>query len=89
MHFKISRFHCPCTGPQEQHQQFTLGPGSTAQGQETQDAKCALLYSAVPHSFGHESYSPKEALKTISLSRQDFQTNTAFYPLMQKESAGD
>lgn len=66
----ILSFHCPCTGPWDQHQQFPLGPRSTAQGQQTQQAKCALLYSAVPHSFGHKSYSPKEAMKTSSWSRQ-------------------
>lgn len=69
---------------------MTPGPGSTAQGQQTQGAQCALLYSAVPHSFGHEFYSPKEAMKTISLSRQTGLPHTAFYPLMEKEkSAGD
>lgn len=36
-----------------------------------------------------ETYSPKEAMKAISLSRQDFQTNAAFYPLMEKQKPSE
>lgn len=46
---------------------------------------CAtFLWSQVP-----ETYSPKEAMKTISLSRKDFHTNAAFYPLMEKQKSSE
>lgn len=36
-----------------------------------------------------ETYSPKEAMKAISLSRQDLQTNAAFYPLREKQKPSE
>lgn len=82
-------FHCPHTGPWDQHQQFTLGTfHSTGTGNPTYQVCFALLcYPTFLWSQVLETYSPKEAMKTISLSRQDFQTNATFYPLTEKQKS--